>query len=1263
MLDVAECPNAPDEGLVDHDALLDGFHRAWASGTRPSVLTYIRACPRGAASDPDFAFHLLSIDLEHRLAARDLAPLVEDYLALVEFRSLGEDHRMHLARQEYVGRWSRGETGVSRDDYRTRFPAFAAEIDAWRPEWSCPSCRRENISLEGEAYAHATCPRCKATFPVELVFRPAPAFDTRDYPHCRAVGEGGMGRVFQTRDPALDRELAVKVMHEDYRCNREFERRFLREARITGRLQHPGIVPVHSLGRLPDGRLFYTMKLLEKGKTLEQLLHKPPPDDHAGADVNHLTVFLQVCEAVAYAHANQVVHRDLKPANIIVGEFGEVQVLDWGLAKVLDLAEGTPPTAHAASSGRAVHSPRNGDPAALTQARDVLGTPAYMPPEQARGLVEQVDSRADVFALGSILCELLTGDPAYTGRTADEILDKATRGELSDAFSRLDTCGADAEVVALAKSCLDVERGDRPAHAGVLVRQLTAHQAALQERLKANELARVRAEARAERATQQRRLAVALAASILILMALGGSGAFWYRQQQQARWIRFLAMTQRVAALRADAEGNPSGGATGWGPAIEAAREAEALAPDADSRRDASTALTDVEATARFLDRVVSIQVAAGEVSDAATVDAYAQAFAELGRTVAGSTHLAALTHWARGRPEALRVSLASALDGWARAAADLEDQGKSWHGLVALAREVDREPRRDRLRVAWLADDTELIQHIADTEAYLDDLTPPGLLLLTNTLDEDDDRDTMERILRRGLLRYPRDVWLNFALAELLEGRTTEARKEAIVYYRVAWILRPETGHRLAHILDHLGRADEAEAIFRELVRLQPGSPRDLGCFGDLLKQRGRISEAEDVLRDALNAGRRAVASHPDDADEHFSLGNALSAKGQLDEAIAEYREAIRLEPDFELAHAHLGLTLRAKGRLDEAIAEYREAIRLKPADAIDHNNLGLALSDKGRLDDAVAEYRTAIRLEPDLVNAHNNLGNALRAKGRLDEAVAEYREAIRLEPTDPIFHNNLGLALSDKGRLDDAVAEYRTAIRIKPDYASGHNNLGLALSNKGRLDDAVAEYREAIRIKPDYASAHNNLGLALSDEGRLDEAAAEYRAATNFAAAYEALGRWADAEPLLREDLARRRKSVEPNKLLLASDFAALGSNLLKQAKWAEAETVLRECLAIREEAIPDAWQRFNAMSLLGEALLGQGKYDEAESLVVPGYEGMKVRTASFQGRFWSRRRSDAARRIFKLYEAWGKPEQAAAWKAKLGLADLPADVFARP
>jgi serine/threonine-protein kinase len=304
-----------------------------------------------------------------------------------------------------------------------------------------------------------------------------------------------MGAVYHGHDPDLGRDVAIKVLLEKHADQDELARRFVEEAQIAGQLQHPGVTPVYELGRFPDRRPYFTMKLV-KGRTLADLLdvRKDPAEDRPRFIGN----FQQVCQTLAYAHARRVIHRDLKPGNVMVGAFGEVQVMDWGLAKVLagetETTDGEtrPPMPHSE-----IRTRRGGG--SDTQSGNVLGTPAYMAPEQARGDVELVNERADVFGLGALLCEILTGQPPYTGK-GPEVMRKAQKSMLEEAHARLDGCGADAELTRLAKRCLAAEPWDRPRDAQEVAEAMTAYQESVAERLRQVELARAAEAARAEEA-------------------------------------------------------------------------------------------------------------------------------------------------------------------------------------------------------------------------------------------------------------------------------------------------------------------------------------------------------------------------------------------------------------------------------------------------------------------------------------------------------------------------------------------------------------------------------------------------------------------------------------------------------------------------------------------------------------------------------------------------------------------------------------------
>jgi serine/threonine-protein kinase len=237
------------------------------------------------------------------------------------------------------------------------------------------------------------------------------------------LAEGGMGRILLAHDPAIGRTVAVKVMHTELARDPEIRARFLAEARITGRLEHPNIVPVHALGALPDGTAAFAMKRV-RGEAVSTILARIKAGDaEARREHNRLRllgVFQQVCQAIHFAHANGILHRDIKPANIMVGPFGEVFVMDWGIAKVI----GAPVAEPAAVRGDAPPSVARG-PGSIaggTSVGAILGTPEYMAPEQAMGRHDQLDPRSDVYSLGATLYEVLVGRPAFQGVTPMETI-------------------------------------------------------------------------------------------------------------------------------------------------------------------------------------------------------------------------------------------------------------------------------------------------------------------------------------------------------------------------------------------------------------------------------------------------------------------------------------------------------------------------------------------------------------------------------------------------------------------------------------------------------------------------------------------------------------------------------------------------------------------------------------------------------------------------------------------------------------------------
>jgi serine/threonine protein kinase len=242
----------------------------------------------------------------------------------------------------------------------------------------------------------------------------APDLSGTRYVLGREVGRGGMGSVWEAEDPELGRVVALKVLDLPDAAG-DLAARLRREARVLARLEHPGVVPVHDVGALPDGRPWYAMKLV-RGERLDEAAARLPTLPE------RLRLFLRVCEPVAFAHARGVVHRDLKPSNVMVGPFGEVLVLDWGIARLLDEEASERRPGPPAEPPIEPREPRAAGPG--TAAGTVLGTPGYMAPEQARG-DGGVDARADVWALG-VLLRGLAGPEALRARRLAAIVAKAT---------------------------------------------------------------------------------------------------------------------------------------------------------------------------------------------------------------------------------------------------------------------------------------------------------------------------------------------------------------------------------------------------------------------------------------------------------------------------------------------------------------------------------------------------------------------------------------------------------------------------------------------------------------------------------------------------------------------------------------------------------------------------------------------------------------------------------------------------------------------
>jgi serine/threonine-protein kinase len=897
------------------------------------------------------------------------------------------------------------------------------------------------------------------------------------------IGRGGVGVVYKGRDQDLGRDVAMKVLRDEYASRPEIVERFVEEAQIGGQLQHPGIVPVYELGLQHGERPYFAMKLV-KGETLAALLGRRRELSEDRRKL--LGIFEQVCQTIAYAHARRVIHRDLKPHNVMLGSFGEVQVVDWGFAKVLQ--KGEPETrdggreAKSASVIATVRSdPKKGTHSVIGSA---MGTPAYMPPEQARGEVEHMDERSDVFGLGAMLCEILTGEPPYLEQDGDR-LQQAARAELGAAYERIEQCGADAALVSLCKQCLSPAPPARPASGKQVADAITAWLTSVEERARQAQIHAAEAKVRA-------RSTVLLSAAAVLLLGLSGGGYVYLQHEAQQRRDQ---ATQRVAAALNEAnvrlgEARSTTDLAAWTRAVDAAAQAERIAADPDVvaeqcarahellaavREEHARAAAAAARLARdgvMHQRLLAARIPADDNVRGAGYGirevrrrnaAYAAAFADY---LDGADLTAMTTEQGAGALAGpLAVELAAALDHWVAGRRDLERSESEPTAAAAattrldeIARTIDADPWRNQLRALLGQPDPSsaaLVQlaNAADLRTLpVDSLYGLGMSLRTGAA-----RDQARAVFEAARERFPDDFGCAFQLGLLHEE--AEQWPAAAANYRVARALRPdmrEVTHRLAMTIDSLGDSATAGRLFADLAA---GDPRK--------------------------------------AHWYWHLGVGQKKRGELDDAIATLRRAIELDPRYVPAHTDLGDALRKAGKLDEAIACHRRALELDARHADAHVNLGRTLDDQGDPAEAAASFRRAIEIDAKSSTAHNSLGTALRSQGMHQEALASYLRALELAPRDGGSHANLGLTLLSLNRVDEAIVSLQRAIDLDPKLAVAHGALAAAFTRQGRLSDAEASLRQALALDPGNATAHFNLGTMLENSGRTDQAIASYRSA----------------------------------------------------------------------------------------------------------------------------------------------------------------------
>lgn len=830
------------------------------------------------------------------------------------------------------------------------------------------------------------------------------------------IGSGGMGIVYKARHLKLKRIVAIKMMLAGgYAGTRDIER-FKREAEAIAALRHQNIVHIYDYGE-HEGVPFFTMEFMDRG-SLAQALGGAPQSATRAVEVASI-----LANAIEVAHTHDIVHRDLKPANILVASDGTLKISDFGLARRLDRSE----------------------EASITLAGAHVGTPSYMSPEQALGTKLAIGPCVDIYAIGAILYEMLTGRPPFRAESASDTERQVVNDDPVPPTRLNPRVPRDLQTICL--KCLEKDPARRYASAAELGDDL--------KRFEEGRPIHARPVGRVERLWRWGRrnpAAAVLLATAVGLAGLASVGGAWLirqranlrvetnRQTVESREVIHSALAQaerlrngfQFREAKAALERAKGPLKDGW----------QLLSPEArdELHRQMKQAGVDIDLAERLdTARLQALSIVEGSVDTSKAEALYASAFEEagLGRSVEDVGVVVAAV-----RASNIRAELVAALDDWASITPDATR--REW--LLEVARRADPDPVKDALRQPALWQNGEMLERLMK-DSHTAEVTPELATALARVA-RAQNRNALPMLLA-AQARFPLDFGINYELACALcdDGQ----RAEGLGYFRAALVIRPTAvAHNAVGVtLAQLKRSEEAIASFQRAIQLDP---------------------------------TYAVA--------HYGIGNALVKAGRADEAVDELLQALKLEPELAAAHTSLGVALCSSGRFDDALSHFQQAVRIEPNSVEAHNGLGFALHATGDLEGAVRAYQEALHINPQFAEAHLNLGYSLHSKGQVDEAIALYRDALRIDPKLEMAHHNLGGALIAKGLFSEAIDQYQLALDLNPNLAPAHANMGFALRAMGRLDESIVQYTEAIRLNPKDGAAHINLAKNLRDKGRLDEA-----------------------------------------------------------------------------------------------------------------------------------------------------------------------------
>jgi len=1013
------------------------------------------------------------------------------------------------------------------------------------------------------------------------------------YKLLEAIGEGGMGSVWlaEQREP-VKRKVAVKLVKAGM-DSKQVLARFEAERQALALMDHPNIAKVFDGGMTDQGRPYSIMEYV-KGVPLTAYC------DSARLSLKErLNLFLPVCQAVQHAHQKGIIHRDLKPSNILICLYDGKpvpKVIDFGLAKAVNQAL----TEHSLHTGHGV----------------MVGTPLYMSPEQAEHNNLDVDTRTDIYSLGVILYELLTGstplerqqlkDAAYNEilRLIKEVEPPKPSERISGSAS-LPSIAAQRNIEPdqlrrsvigdldwIVMKALDKERSRRFETANGLARDV--------ERFlndEAVEACPPSAGYKLRKYMRRHRGQVLAVSAVLATLLLGMAGTTWglFEAKRQER----IALAEVVAK--------------------ETARQQEAERAEGEriAKLEAEKARDETE---QVLDYLVAAFRKSDPEADGATltvVEMFEQAAEELEATFPNQP--------------AIQARLLNAI-------------GETYLGLGLYPKAVTVFQR--------------------------------AMALSRNELNSDHER-TLESMN-------------NLAAAYESAGRLPEAMVLSEQTVKLSQDIygseHPKTlssMNNLASVYHSVGRLSDALALFERTLELtkalfgedHPSTLTSMNNLASAYESAARLKEALPLFEQVLKLRTVTLGpNHPETLDSMNNLAVVYKSAGRLAEALTLFEKTLELRkaklgaehPSTIQSMGNLAGAYEAVGRLAEALPLYEQTLqqmktKLGPAHQdtiLSMNNLALAYKSAGRLAEALPLHEQTLVLaktnlgptHPGTLMSMGNLAGAYKASGKITEAITLYEQTldVRKVTLGPEHSstlqsmNNLAMAYKSVGRFAEALPILeetfaRRKVKLGPDHPStlsSMHNLAHMYASVDRLPEALPMFEQALDLMNVKLGAEHPDTITLMD---------------NLANAYLVGEQPEKALPLFDRLIAGHRDRAMPDDPAFAGGLAEVCLALLKHRQYPTAETYLQECLTIREKKMPDEWVLFDTKSMLGSAMAGQKKFQDAEPLLLEGCSGIINREARIPPTSKTRL-NEAVQRLVDLYTDWEKPEEAEKWRSKL-------------